>query len=201
MINGDLQAQGAPSVNFVFTDLHPNISSWDRIARENPYIEYVRSSVDASQVPASLVQGGNGEKVMRLFNVSFHHFDDGLTKKFLKDTVETSDGIVIIELQDRSFASFVADSFLPFGMLFLAPSYAWQNRYSAAFMFTWLIPITPLVLFFDGYVSSLRTREPEEVEAVLRDWEMHNGSEIHLWPCGCLNWIIYKPASACSIVG
>jgi hypothetical protein len=36
-----------------------------------------------------------------LFNLSFHHFDDDTATDLLKNMMETSDGIAIIELQDR----------------------------------------------------------------------------------------------------
>ena len=36
-----------------------------------------------------------------MFNLSFHHFDNENAIKLLKNTMETSDGIAIIELQDR----------------------------------------------------------------------------------------------------
>jgi len=33
-----------------------------------------------------------GKKVMRLFSLAFHHFDDDLAGKVLENTIETSDG-------------------------------------------------------------------------------------------------------------
>lgn len=69
-------------------------------------------------------------------------------------------------------------------------------------IFTYLIPILPFVLVFDGWMSSLRTRTPEEVEALLRScgaeggeeelrrWEVRSGREMFFWPTGNLNWII-----------
>lgn len=66
-----------------------------------------------------------------------------------------------------------------------------------ALFFTYIIPIIPFVLVFDGFVSSVRTRTPDEVEALLRscgadasNWEFRSGSSRHLWPTGYLNWVI-----------
>jgi hypothetical protein len=66
--------------------------------------------------------------------------------------------------------------------------------------FTYVIPIIPFVLVFDGWVSSLRTRTPKEVEALLRTcgadkddisrWEVRSGRDMHLWPTGYLTWIV-----------
>lgn len=202
LVNGHLTAQNLPPVDFILTDLYPNIKAWEEIARDNPRITFEPESVDASKAPARLVRPGDGRKVMRLFNLSFHHFDDALAKAILKDTVETSEGFAIFELQDRYFLSFLAVTLLPFKVMFASPYYAFKWKSPIIFIFTWLIPILPLVMIWDGYVSSLRTREPEEVEKLLRGcgadasgWEIRSGKERFLWPCGHINWIVCTPRS------
>ncbi|KAJ3501135.1 hypothetical protein NM208_g16997 [Fusarium decemcellulare] len=176
--------------------------AWSTVARKNPQVSYETAPVDASAAPGHLVKRNDGTKTFRLFNLAFHHFDDDLAKAILRDTVEKSEGFAIFELQDRSFASVVACTILGIGAILSAPLYALKWRSPSTFIFSCLIPILPFVLVFDGYISALRTREPEEVEALLRScgaetsrWEMRSGSEVHLWPCGYLNWIICKPVS------
>ncbi|RMJ18615.1 hypothetical protein CDV36_001690 [Fusarium kuroshium] len=199
-VNTYLRNSNREEVDFVLTDIHPNIGAWARIATQNPRITYDGQSVDASRVPERLAQSKDGRQVFRLFNLAFHHFDDDLARRILKDTVERNQGFVIFELQDRSIMSFIADLLLPIGVIPSAPYYALKWRAPSVFIFTWLIPIIPLVLIWDGIVSSLRTREPEEVEMLLRScgadasgWEMRSGKEMFLWPCGHLNWIICQP--------
>ncbi|KPM42855.1 hypothetical protein AK830_g3677 [Neonectria ditissima] len=201
-VNAHLRSRDLAPVRFVLTDLHPNIKAWDKVARKNPLITYERDSVDASAAPAHLVHRDDGKKTLRLFNLAFHHFDDPLARAILRDTVDTSQGFAIFELQDRSFASAVTNLILGISVLLAAPLYAWKWRSPITFIFGCLIPILPFVITFDGYISSMRTRTPDEVEALLRscgadtsDWEVRSGSDMHLWPCGYLNWIICKPVS------
>lgn len=200
LVNQHLTDKNLPPVDFVLTDLYPNVKAWEAIARDHPRITFEPESVDASKAPARLVRPGDGRRIMRLFNLSFHHFDDTLAKAILKDTVETSEGFAIFELQDRYFLSFLADTLLPFKVMFTSPYYAFLWRNPIIFIFNWIIPIVPLVLFWDGWVSSLRTREPSEVEVLLRNcgadatgWQIRSGKERFLWPCGHINWIICKP--------
>ncbi|KAM0425309.1 hypothetical protein ACHAPT_009365 [Fusarium lateritium] len=200
-VNTYLRSSNREEVDFVLTDIHPNIAAWTRIANQNPRITYDGQSVDASRAPERLTQSKDGRSVFRLFNLAFHHFDDGLARCILKDTVDCNQGFAIFELQDRGILSFIADLLLPIGVILSAPYYALKWRAPSVFIFTWLIPIIPIVLIWDGIVSSLRTREPEEVEALLRScgadasgWEMRSGKEMFLWPCGHLNWIICQPA-------
>ena len=62
--------------------------------------------------------------------------------------------------------------------------------------FTYIIPLIPAVLCFDGYVSSLRTRTPGEVQELMRktskfgDWDFKSGEACHTIPVGYMNWII-----------
>ncbi|KAH8840990.1 hypothetical protein MCOR07_003290 [Pyricularia oryzae] len=145
-------------------------------------------------------------KIFRLFNLAFHHFDDPLAKSILADTVKTSDAFGIFELQQRTFSSFMMLNILYLSIFVVAPFYALMNLDLVAFVFTWFLPIIPVVVTFDGYISSLRTRTPDEVEALLRtcgagnveDWEIRGGTERHFWPFGYLEWIICTKKSSAS---
>ncbi len=109
----------------------------------------------------------------------------------------------IFELQERSFQ----DGFLPLlafgiGILLVAPYYAFLWRSPSTLFFTYVIPILPFVLVFDGWMSALRTRTADEVEALLRTcgaaggeaeiarWEVRSGKTVYMWPFGKLNWIV-----------
>ncbi|KAH8176892.1 hypothetical protein LIA77_01974 [Sarocladium implicatum] len=195
-----LNARTSTRVPFVLTDLHPNISAWERLARRRPEVSFERESVDASDAPRRLVKREDGRDVIRLFNLAFHHFDDPLASKILKNTVETSQGFAIFEMQDRSPSSFLATCLLPIAVVLLAPYFSWKWRSPMTLFFSWVVPIIPFVLWFDGWISGLRTRTPAEVEALLRgcgadtsEWEMKSGSEVFLPPLGHMNWIICKP--------
>lgn len=81
-------------VRFVLTDLHPHVAEWEAACRRSEHLSYIAEPVDASDAPAELIarHAAPGRKVFRLYNLAFHHFDDGLARAMLKNTVETSDG-------------------------------------------------------------------------------------------------------------
>ena len=68
--------------------------------------------------------------------------------------------------------------------------------------FTYLVPIVPFIWVYDGYISCLRTRTPNEVKALLHSrvpsdklagWKFESGQVCHTWPIGWFYWIIcYK---------
>jgi hypothetical protein len=64
-------------------------------------------------------------------------------------------------------------------------------------IFTYLIPIVPLFFAVDGYVSCIRTRTPDEVDALIKrsgvdtsGWQIKSGETLVLPPFGRLYWII-----------
>ncbi|KAI6775786.1 hypothetical protein HG530_002544 [Fusarium avenaceum] len=182
-VNGHLRSQGLDPARFILTDLHPNVEAWEKVAQKNPLLTYERTSVDATAAPKHLVRRDDGTKPFRLFNLAFHHFDDDLARSILRDTVETSEGFAIFELQDRSLASVMAVTLFGIGAILSAPLFAFKWRSPATFIFSCIIPIIPFVLTFDGYISALRTRTPDEVEALLRScgadaskWEVKSGN-------------------------
>ncbi|TRX95500.1 hypothetical protein FHL15_003458 [Xylaria flabelliformis] len=154
-------------VKFILTDLHPHVKSWEKAASESPHLTYVSTPVDAAAAPPDLITqnktGGKG--VFRLFNLAFHHFDDDLARAILKNTVSTSDGFGIFELQSRTFSSFVSCMLFGLFICLIAPLLYWWSP--QILFFVYVVPIVPFVLVFDGVISSVRTRTADEVEILL----------------------------------
>lgn len=80
-------------------------------------------------------------------------------------------------------------------MFLITPFYFWRSP--GHLFFTYIIPIIPFVLVFDGVISSLRTRSPEEVQDLMKKcgasadgWTVKSGHEQHTWPTGYLTWLI-----------
>jgi hypothetical protein len=86
-----IAAEPASAVKFVLTDLHPHIPDWTEASKRSENLSFVSEPVDAANAPASL-NGKDGKKIFRLYNLAFHHFDDKLGMDILKNTLETADG-------------------------------------------------------------------------------------------------------------
>jgi hypothetical protein len=104
----------------------------------------------------------------------------------------------IFELQERTVSSFLTILAMGILMFLITPFYFWRSP--GHLFFTYIIPIVPFVVVFDGIVSSLRTRSPEEVQALMKScgaadgqagaWAVKSGHERHTWPTGYLTWFI-----------
>ncbi|KUJ12288.1 uncharacterized protein LY89DRAFT_652697 [Mollisia scopiformis] len=193
-LNAQLSARGA--VKFVLTDLHPHIPDWTEASKRSENLSFVSEPVDAANAPTSLNRNpAEGKKIFRLYNLAFHHFEDKLGMDILRNTIETADGFGIFELQERTASSLLTIFAMGILMFLITPFYFWRSP--GHLFFTYIIPIIPFVLVFDGYISSLRTRTSEEVQALMKEcgascdgWTVKNGQEQHTWPTGYMTWVI-----------
>ncbi|RKF57159.1 hypothetical protein OnM2_076051 [Erysiphe neolycopersici] len=180
--------------HFVLTDLHPHIPEWTRISKHAENISFISESVDATCAPSS-VKSNDEQKIFRFFNLSFHHFDDQLATDILRNSFNTADGFGIFELQDRTFSSLLMIIMLAIVLLLATPFYFWRSPGHS--LFTYVIPILPIVILVDGWISCLRTRTSKEVldliekcSAPLNDWTIISEQEQLSLGIGHMSWIV-----------
>ncbi|WIO73326.1 hypothetical protein QP938_08400 [Porticoccaceae bacterium LTM1] len=154
------------------TDKYPNLEALESIHErwgDNAIIH--QESCDATQMPENL----NG---FRTLFTSFHHFRPEQCQQILQDAVNKNQGIAIFEFTQRSFLSIFMMLFAPIMTLLVIPftkPFRWSNL-----LFTYLIPILPLIAMFDGLVSCIRTYSPRELQKLVDALENNN----HEWKIG-----------------
>lgn len=205
-------------VHFVLTDLHPHIPNWSLAAAASPQIHYAPRSIDAAASPPDLLStvepplppssSSSPAKTFRTFNLAFHHLPTPLASSVLADTLSTSSGFAIFELQDRHLRSFLAVCLLGLGVLAFAPYFAWRWRSPGTLFWSWVVPVLPFVLVWDGWMSSVRTRTVEEITEMMsscgadaelvKNWEVRSGRITHLPPFAQVNWIVARKSEATS---
>ena len=143
---------------------------------------------------------------MRLYCLSFHHFNDEMARKVLESTMDTADAFAIFELQDRFLSSMV----LMFGhipLIYLTTLFRYWRDPLMLFL-VYVLPVVPLVNTFDGLVSCLRTRNFREVMSLIgakekgteiggnapklaetSGWIFQSTYEMHSYPVGYMSWI------------
>ena len=128
--------------------------------------------MDARNVPSKL-------KGLRTQFLSFHHFKRNDAMKILQNAVDSNSSIAIFEAQERSVASVVAMLFSPITVLFVTPFI--RPFKISRILFTYIIPIVPLFVLWDGVVSSLRTYSLNEMQEMID--ELENNTSYH-WKTG-----------------
>jgi hypothetical protein len=153
------QGDQQPALQICLTDRYPNLAAFEnvRIASEN-CISFCPESVDATKVSSQL-------KGFRTMFTSFHHFLPDAARAILQNAVDSGEGIAIFEITRRAPGTVA----LTFGfVLALSVATAWIRPFRwSRLLWTYLIPIVPFLLLFDGVVSCLRSYSPREVREVI----------------------------------
>jgi hypothetical protein len=143
----------------LLTDKYPNLEAFESVsASSDKHIIYYPESVDAINVPRAL-------KGLRTMFTSFHHFPPEDARAILQNAVDAGESIGIFEATKRG-PSTIGIIFVGIFLLFLHTPRIRPFRWSRL-LWTYLIPIIPLVLLFDGVVSCLRTYRPEELHELV----------------------------------
>ena len=146
------------SVRVCLTDKYPNFEAFENARSILEDISFHPEPVEATQVPLEL----NGFRTMF---TSFHHFPKGEAQAILRGSVDARQGIAIFEITRRA-PSTIGLMFVwaltPFLFTLFIRPFRWSR-----FLWTYVIPLIPFVLLFDGVVSCFRTYRPRELEELI----------------------------------
>lgn len=162
-----------PGLKIVLTDFYPNIPAFEHTQEQADNFEFIDYPVDARNVPDHL-------RGLRTQFLSFHHFKSKDAKQILHNAIDSNSPIAVFEAQERSIPSILAMVFSPLSVWLTTPFI--RPFKIGRIIFTYLIPLVPLFVLWDGVVSSLRTYSVKEMKALIEDldgnqnydWEMGN---------------------------
>jgi hypothetical protein len=151
----------APALQIYLTDKYPNLGAFEKVrAASEGCIGFYPGSVDATRVPREL-------KGLRTMFTSFHHFLPDTGRAILQDAVDAGEGIGIFEVPRRATWT-IALVFPLVLLLFFCTPWIRPFRWSRL-LWTFLVPIIPVALLFDGIVSCLRAYRPEELREMVAE--------------------------------
>jgi len=146
-------------VTATLTDLFPNLDGFEKTkAASLGRIDYCGEPVSAMECPTELVG------FRTLFN-ALHHFKPNDVEKILGDAVAKGVPIGAFEVTERNIINIVLMPLVAFFAAFLITPFL-GNMTLGRFVFTYLIPIAPLCMAWDGFVSCLRTYSLAELDAI-----------------------------------
>ncbi|HSI69878.1 MAG TPA: hypothetical protein VK941_06585 [Gillisia sp.] len=151
-----------PDLKIILTDYYPNLIAFKYIQKKVDNITYIKESVDARKVPANL-------KGFRTLFLTFHHFKPNEARQILQNAINSNSPIGIFEGQERSFPSLLAMILSPITVLLCTPFI--KPLTAGRFFFTYIIPIVPLFVLWDGIVSAFRTYSVKEMEQLVSELE------------------------------
>ncbi len=158
------------------TDKYPDPASAQRwAATTEAHINYLTESVDATQVPPRLTG-------MRTLFEGFHHFQPAVARAILADAANQRVAIGVFDVSLKPPFHWILLLLSPLMTLlayfFITPLL--RPRTPARFIWTYLLPIVPLVTCWDGVVSLLRVYSPPELTALTEQIQ----ADDYVWEIG-----------------
>lgn len=151
-----LETLTARRVPIVLTDIYPPCRARPASAPAVG-IEWHTTPVDALAVPAHL-------RGMRTVFNGFHHFRPTQAKALLRNAVDSREPVVIMELLRRDATGLLTALFTPLLVWAITP---WIRPFSwLRLLLTYVLPLAPLLIWWDTFVSVLRCYTPDELRAM-----------------------------------
>ncbi len=148
-------------IRAILTDRYPQVSGWKELsARSGGRVSYVEEPVQATAVPPGL------HGLRTLFD-GLHHLRPDEVRAVLASAVEAGMPILALETTQRSWSSLASMVLVPAAVWSITPAIRpWSLRRFAA---TYVVPVVPTVMTWDGVVSTLRTYTLEELQDFAQD--------------------------------
>jgi hypothetical protein len=171
--------QATAPVKVLLTDRYPNLATF-RLTQEisGGAIGYCAQRVDAQNIPSTLCG-------FRTIFSSAHHFRPAEIVHMLRDAVDRREGIGLFEMAKRRPRTICYACLMPLAAVcavpFMRPFRFWR------LVWTYLLPVIPFVLLFDGVLSCLRAYSPAELGEMASRVSARN----YTWEVGEAGAVIY----------
>lgn len=148
-------------LDVTLTDLRPNmraIEAFEAVGVDD--FRYLKESIDASRVPPHL-------SGVRTMFASFHHLKVDAARKVLADAYRMRQPICVFEITDPTPTGLFACTLMPVYAFALMPFV--RPLSASQLFFTYVVPLLPFAIAWDGFVSTLRTYSVSELKEMTRD--------------------------------
>jgi hypothetical protein len=150
-----LDRDGMRPVDVCLTDKYPHARNVrDAETSSCDKLHFHPDPIDATKIPVSM------DGFRTVFN-SFHHFQPLEARAILQDAIDRRQGIGIFEAPGRHVSTVLLAFLVPLADWIVTPflrPFQWSRL-----LYTYVIPVIPVVLWFDGIVSCLRAYSPQEL--------------------------------------
>lgn len=159
------------SVSLRLTDKYPSARAAKQISEGSDHSFYGSDSVDMTTVvpePGVLYTAFN----------SFHHLDENQSAEFLRRVQQAGAHVAIFEAYPRSWRSVASILFEPFRYWLYCLG---RSVSFSCFLFSFLLPIIPFVLVWDGLVSCFRIYDAGQMQKFTDRLGFSANSPIYNW--------------------
>ena len=152
-------------IKIILSDCYPNIDAFKKTKAQHASVfEYAEGSINAMDIPHYLTG-------FRTHFLSFHHFRSKDAKAILQNAVDRNQPIGIFEAQQRNIKNLVQRMLSPIALLLMTPFI--KPFKVDRIIFTYLVPVLPLLILWDGVISVLRAYTVPELKQIISEVRYH----------------------------
>jgi len=152
----DAIAREGVDVRVTLSDLYPSQRAVERFEAVEG-VSYSASSASALDAPRDV-------KRMRTMFTGLHHFAPDDVRALLASAQEAGVPFLAAEATHRSLIGIVSSIFIPLLVLVLMPRV--RPRKLLTLLLTYIVPVLPILIWWDGFASAMRTYRAEELSAM-----------------------------------
>lgn len=163
----ELEIRGC-TASATLSDLYPTST-----CTSHPRVSWFPRPLDAACIPKEF------SGVRTMFS-SFHHFRPEAARAILENAFRCRRTICVFEGASGTFAGMLTMLLVPLNVLAMMPfvrPFRWANV-----VLTYVIPVLPFIIFWDGVVSMLRIYSPEQMKSLTQGMQASDYS----WDIGRL---------------
>ncbi|MCB9234435.1 MAG: hypothetical protein H6581_22465 [Bacteroidia bacterium] len=171
------EKHGFKDLKLTLSDLYPHAAfSAEVNGKGDPDFKYLTTPVNAAEVP-------DNQEGLRTMVCSMHHMRPEVAKSILADAKADRKPICIFEISDNSFPKWIWWTAIPVNYIMtyfitlLVRPMTWQQL-----VFTYLIPLLPAFIAWDGAVSNARTYTLDDMKILLQGLE----TDDYKWEMGVI---------------
>lgn len=153
-------------IQLTLSDLYPNTGVANTLNSSGKnWLRYETKPVNAGSVERE-------RRGLRTMICSFHHMPPPVAKKILQDAYEKRQPICIFELTDNAAPKAIWWLPFPLSMIMVFIFTLMVRPFTfKQFFFTYVIPILPPIIAWDGTVSIARTYTESDLKELLKDFK------------------------------
>jgi len=171
-LRAKLEEERGRPVQVILTDKFPNLAAFRALAANSGgRFRFREDSIDATAVPADLAG-------IRTLFLAFHHFRPEQARAILRSAVEQGRAIAVFEAAERDWKALLLMPLIPLIVWVVTP--AVRPVTLGRVFWTYLIPVVPLAVWWDGVVSCLRSYTVKELREMAENVE----GKRYIWKAG-----------------
>jgi len=160
LLESQLDSTQFNSVHYLLSDIQPRFEFVSKFNLEKEgRFHYIAESVDVTQLKVDL-------DCPKVFINSFHHFSQPQVENIFKSVLGNGNEILILEYVRNSLLGYLSMLMGPIVVLLTLPFVVKPKHFPIMALFTYLVPLFPLMVLWDGMVSCMHEYNAKQLRGI-----------------------------------